>query len=79
VAPPLVCGDVAVTEFDEPTITVLLNGAVDDCELTASVSPAGDVWKLRTTVCGSRRTVCVAVVPKVSVAVRLSSRYDGYS
>ena len=63
----------------EPTITVRVN---DDLELvlfTDERSPPGVVWKVRTTVFGSRRRVLVSVRPPESVAVSFSSRYDGYS
>src|SRR5258705_9825841 len=60
-------------------ITVRVNGVADDAALTARDSPVGAVWKLRTTVCGSSRLVTDACVPRLSVAVSVSSRYDGYS
>src|SRR6185503_7984788 len=60
-------------------ITVRVNGAVDVAAFTASDSPLGIVWKLSTTVWGSSRRVTEDCVPKLSVAVSVSSRYDGYS
>ena len=68
-----------MTEFAEPTITVRWNWVVDDVALTARDRPVGTDWNVRTTVCGSIRRVTDACVPKLSVAVRVSSRYDGYS
>ena len=38
---PTACGDGALTELLDPTMTVRLNGAVADVPLTASCSPAG--------------------------------------
>jgi hypothetical protein len=63
----------------DPTITVRVNVAVDWLPLTASLSPPGVVWNVKVTVCGSSRKVLVSVRPSESVAVSLSSRYDGYS
>ena len=74
-----VCGDVAVTEFAEPTITVRAKGVAEDVWLTARESPVGEVWKDRATVWGSSRTVVDALAPPLSMAVRVSSRYEGYS
>ena len=65
--------------FVEPTITVRVNGALDWLLLTTSLSPPGTVEKVKMTVRGSSRTVLVSVRPPESVAVSLSSRYDGYS
>ena len=64
--------------FDEPTITVRENGATDEALPTVSLRPAG-VSNVRTTVRGSRRMLSVSVSPPASVAVRRSSRCDGYS
>src|SRR3954463_9162981 len=79
VVPATVCGDVAVMEFCEPMMTVRWNVVVDAVALTARDRPLGTDWNVRTTVCGSSRRVTDAVVPKLSVAVSVSSRYDGYS
>jgi hypothetical protein len=60
-------------------ITVRVNGVVPAALPTASWSPLGLDWNARLTVCGSSRTVFESVSPPESVAVRVSSRYDGYS
>jgi hypothetical protein len=65
--------------FFDPTITVRVNGVVWAVDPTVSWSPGGLVWKVRLTVWGSSRTVSVSLSPPGSVAVRVSSRYDGYS
>ena len=74
-----VWGEGALTELLDPMITVRVNGVAWLVEPTASCSPGGLVWKVRLTVCGSSRTVSVSTRPPGSVAVRVSSRYDGYS
>ena len=48
----MLCGDGALTLFDDPTITVRVNGVAAAESPTASVRPAGVVWNLRVTVCG---------------------------
>ena len=63
----------------DPTITVRVNGAAWLLAPTVSCSPAGLVWKVKSTVWGSRRMVSVSLRPPESVAVSVSSRYDGYS
>jgi hypothetical protein len=77
VVPLRTCGEVAVTVFDEPTITVLVNWVVDADWPTTSDRPVGAELKVRLTVCGSSRRVTDAEVPRLSVAVSVSSRYDG--
>src|SRR5215210_5509 len=66
-------------EFLEPMITVRVNVALVVALPTVSESPLGVVWKVSSTVFGSRRSVFVLVSPPESVAVNFSSRYDGYS
>jgi hypothetical protein len=77
--PPVACGEGALTERVDPRIAVRVNGATWLVDPTASDSPAGLDPKVRATVCGSSRRTCVLVRPPASVAVRRSSRYDGYS
>jgi hypothetical protein len=77
VVPFSVCGELALTELDEFTITVRVNGAVPLLEPTASCSPLGLEANVRSTVRGSRRTLVVLERPPESVAVSCSSRYDG--
>src|SRR5918994_1216948 len=61
-------------------MTVREKGVVDSAPFTTSFSPAaGSDRKLSSTVWGSRRTLLVSVKPPESVAVSLSSRYEGYS
>src|SRR5437764_12503495 len=74
-----VCGLPAEIELAEPMITVLLNGVTPVVVLIPSVRPEGTEAKLSTAVFGSSRTLVVAERPPASVAVRSSSRYDGYS
>ena len=63
----------------DPMITVRVKVAVAWDPFTASLRPPGVLWKVSTTVRGSSRRVRVPVSPPESVAVRVSSRYDGYS
>src|SRR6187549_1460558 len=77
--PLLACGAGALTESVEPTIAVRVNGVVWLVDPTARVSPAGIDANVRSTVCGSSRTVVVLVKPPESVAVNRRSRCDGYS
>src|SRR5215210_1630041 len=79
VVPPSVCGVVALMELLEPTTTVRLKGAVELLSPTTRSSPAGSDWKFSTTGFGSSRTLLVSCKPSKSVAVRRSSRYEGYS
>ena len=60
-------------------ITVLVNGVVDEIAFTVICRPVGFDAKVSTTVCGSSRRVVEAEAPPASVAVNVSSRYDGYS
>ena len=67
--PLSVWGEVAVSEFAEPTMTVRVKGVVDETPPTASVKPDGCEAKLKTTVLGSSRSVAVELAPAASVAV----------
>jgi hypothetical protein len=60
-------------------MTMRLNVAVVVELPTVSRRPPGVVWNVRTTTCGSSPTLTLSVKPPESVAVRVSSRYDGYS
>ena len=61
-------------------MTVRLKGvAVASESPTTNCKPAGSDWKFNCTAWGSSRTVLVSVRPLESVAVSLSSRYEGYS
>ena len=68
----------ALTELVEPWMTVRLNGAVPAAPPTTSCSPVGADWKVSVTVRGSSWSDVDAELPAESVAVRTSSRYDGY-
>ena len=72
-----VCGDGALSELEEPRITVRSNGATAELEPTVISRPDGIEAKCSTTVFGSSRRVVVAVAPAESRAVSRSSRYDG--
>src|SRR5918993_2555577 len=58
---------------------MLVKGVVLTVEPTASCIPLGWVSNPSSTVRGSRRTCVEPAAPAESVAVRTSSRYDGYS
>jgi hypothetical protein len=60
-------------------MTVSVNGVVPVIGPTLSCRPVGALWNVRSTVWGSRFTLAVLWRPELSVAVRRSSRYDGYS
>ena len=77
VTPPTVWEGAALMEFAEPSITVRENGATDVDEPTVSCRPLGDVANDSETVRGSSRRVTDAERPLESVAVSVSSRYDG--
>src|SRR5688572_24260440 len=79
VTPPRDCGVGALMELLEPTITVRLKGVACVRPLMPTWSPPGLVAKLSATVLGWSVTLRVCVRPPESVAVRRSSRCDGYS
>jgi hypothetical protein len=66
------CGDGALTELLDPTITVRVNGAVALAPLKVSVSPLGFVAKVSVVVRGASWTLAVPASPLESVALRLS-------
>src|SRR6185503_8621606 len=70
---------VALTEFVDPTITLRVKGVVPEVGPTASWSPIGLDWNVRSTVCGRTSRDTVVVAPAESVAVARSSKWDGYS
>src|SRR5690242_2335108 len=76
------CGEGALTEFAEPTTTVVVNGVVWAAEFnvrSVSFRPPGLVLNVRFTVTGSSRTLLVDVSPPESVAVSWISIQQGYS
>ena len=79
VVPPRVWGEGAEMELADPTMTVLVNGAVADAEFTTSWSPAGDEANVSVVVIGLSCTVVEAEESSESVAVSWSTRCDGYS
>ena len=75
-----VCGEDALIELLELTMTVFSKGDAKLIPFTASCRPeVGIVAKFRTTVTGCRSTLLEPVAPFESVAVNFSSRWDGYS
>src|SRR5262249_53164198 len=75
---PLVCGGGALIVLLEPMTTVVVNGAAAAVPFIASCAPVGELASVRFTVCGSRRTLVVAVAPPESVAVSWISSQHGY-
>ena len=79
VVPPRFCGEIALTEFVEPTMTVRVNGVVEEDALTDELQAGGaggegedDRLRVEPERRGGAR-------PQPSVAVSRSSRYEGYS
>ncbi len=72
-------GETALIVLTEPTITVRVNGVGATAPFQAISRPVGFDANVRSTVCGFRRTLVVVLAPSESVAVRRSSRCDGYS
>ena len=68
------CGEMALTVFVEPTITVRVSGVGAWIPPTATWRPVGAVANVRLTVCGWMSTLSVSVEPLESVAVSRSSR-----
>ena len=77
--PARFCGDGAAIVVVEPSISERVKGAGPALGPRASDSPVGLERIVTETVRGSRRTVWVSVSPPASLAVRLSSRCEGYS
>ncbi len=50
VVPARICGDIALIEFEEPTMTVRVNGVVADSAFTVSCNPGGTEGNVRSTV-----------------------------
>ena len=76
------CGEGALTEFAEPTTTVMENGVVRGASFTTRslrTRPPGLVLNVSTTVFGSSRTLVVEVSPPASVATSCTSSQHGYS
>ena len=65
--------------FVEPVMTVRVNGAAACRRPEDELKPGGARCEGQPTVCGWSLSVSVSVRPPASVAVRRSSRYDGYS
>ena len=63
----------------EPSITVAVTGAAPLSEPSDTVIPGGSLVAVTSTVRGSSWRDTVAVLSFESVAVSLSSRWDGYS
>ena len=75
--PPTVCVVGALIELSEFTITLRVNGGTADVLPTVSGRPRGDEVNVRSTVFGSSWTLAVRATPWVSVAISVSSRFDG--
>src|SRR6185295_14448324 len=69
----------ALIVLKEPTITSWLNGVVSAPLPRTSCRPGGSDCMPIATVFGFRITLFVSVRPEESVAVRISSRCEGYS
>src|SRR5438045_361033 len=74
-----VCGDPALSEFEEPMITVFVNGAVWAAVFSPSCRPDGLVANVRFTVSGFRSTELDDDTPAPSVTVRVRWMCEGYS
>src|SRR3954451_3195707 len=79
VAAPSDCGDGAVTVVAEHEMTVRVNGAATASLPNESRRPGGELAIVTSAVLGFSRTDVVEIRPSASVAVAVSSRYDGYS
>src|SRR6266508_4325247 len=73
------CGVGALSELDEPGMTVTVNGVACVVEPTVSCRPVGLVLKVRLTVFGFNVVLTVLVSPTESAAVSSSSTNEGYS
>ncbi len=77
--PPRVCGETAldgVRGADDHGAGERRRGL---CRPDDELEPGGLEANVSTTVCGSSLRISVSVRPPASVAVRRSSRYEGYS
>ena len=65
--------------FDDPTITWVEIGAAPPAEPFDTLIPGGSVATVSIVVSGSSWRDVVTALPSESVAVNLSSRWEGYS
>src|SRR5919204_5900178 len=79
VEPPFVCGDVALIEFVEPITACFVSGVGPAISSMPTFAPVGFDASVMVMICGSIRTLVVAVAPVESVAVSWSSIQHGYS
>src|SRR5437764_957332 len=79
VEPPIVCGDGALIEFVEPITACFVSGAAPAISSMPTFAPVGFEATVRFMICGSTRTLVVAVAPVESVAVSWTSSQHGYS
>ena len=75
--PRSVCGEGALTELFDPTMTVRANGEMLLTPLNVNLSPVGLVWKFSVVVLGRTRILVLLRKPEASVAVSVSSSSDG--
>src|ERR687883_2008888 len=79
VEPPIVCGDVALIEFVDPITACFVSGAAPAISSIPTFAPVGFEATVMFMICGSTRTLVVAVAPVESVAVSWISSQHGYS
>ena len=79
VEPPIVCGDVALIEFVEPITACFVSGVAPAISSMPTFAPVGFEAIVIVMICGSSRTLVVAVAPVESVAVSWISSQHGYS
>src|SRR5919197_1080171 len=79
VEPPIVCGEGALIEFVEPITACFVSGAAPAISLMPTFAPVGFEARVIVMICGSIRTLVVAVAPVESVAVSWISSQHGYS
>src|SRR5918912_1285424 len=69
VEPPIVCGEGALIEFVEPMTACFVSGAAPAISSMPTFAPVGFEATVMVMICGSTRTLVVAVAPVESVAV----------
>src|SRR5919108_480031 len=77
--PPIVCGDGALIEFVAPITACFVSGVGPAISSMPTFAPVGFEASVMVMICGSRRTLVVAVAPVESVAVSWISSQHGYS
>src|SRR5919198_5389766 len=77
--PPIVCGEVALIDFVEPITACFVSGVGPAISSMPTFAPVGFEASVIVMICGSIRTLVVAVAPVESVAVSWISSQHGYS